>query len=82
MRYAFFLSLGIYILLLGAQCWALDSVHLRQRSALFAAREGPTVQAQAKVVSIPNWAPPSLMGLGVVFVIYSHTIPKWIRDNS
>ena len=81
MRYSFFMALGIYVLLLGAQCWAIDSVHFRKRDAFFAARGGTPAQVQAKEVSIPDWAPPSLMGLGVVLVIYSHTIPKWIKNG-
>ena len=76
MRYSFFLALGMYVLLLGAQCWAVDTVVLRNRKHFFAARGAPP----AREIVIPDWAPPSLMGLGVVLVIYSHTIPKWFRE--
>ena len=80
MRYSFFLALGIYLVLLGAQCWAIDAVVLRHHKHFFAGREGPPTEVQAKEIIIPNWAPPSLKGLGVVLIIYSITIPKWLRD--
>jgi hypothetical protein len=80
MRYSFFLALGMYVMLLGAQCWLLDSVVLRKRNHFFAGRAGPPAQVRATEIIIPDWAPSSLMGLGIVLVIYSHTIPKWLRN--
>lgn len=68
-------------MLLGAQCWVFDSVHLRKRDAFFAGRAGPRAQVLASDIVIPDWAPPSLMGLGIVLVIYSHTIPRWIQNG-
>ncbi len=76
---SFFLAVGIYIALLGAQCLGVQKFVLNsrepvaQQASLFT--QAPTVGPQ-KVVAPAQWAPWSLMSTGLVVCLYSFSIPK------
>lgn len=75
---SFFLAIGIYLMLFGAQTLAVDRVYLRLHDDppppgpfQSAAAEGPQ-----KEVSPAPWVPWSLLSGGAVVCLYSFTIPK------
>ena len=75
---AFFLGIGVYLMIAGAQCLAVDRVFWRA-----AAEPAPTVIPFQKVVAqkpkdFPPapWVPWSLLSTGAVVCLYSFTIPK------
>ena len=76
---SFFLAVGIYLMLFGVQCLAVDRVYLRLHDdppppgpfQLSTATEGPQ-----KEFDPPPWVPWSLLTGGAVVCLYSFTIPK------
>lgn len=80
---ALFLAIGVYLCLLGAQCLAIDQFVLKLReppvpSSNPFAGEKPGPQ---KVLRPPEWAPWSLMATGTVTIIYSFTLPRWVKGS-
>jgi hypothetical protein len=81
---ALFLSIGIFLILLGIQCLVFQQITLKAReeppvsTALF--DDTPAVGAQKKI-NPPAWAPWSLMASGAVVCLYSFTIPKRVAGN-
>jgi hypothetical protein len=79
---AFFLAIGISLVIIGAQCLVIDRVVLAngtapevsQNSGLFGAQT--TTGMGGKELTPPDWAPWSLMATGAVVIIYSFTVPK------
>ena len=81
---AFFLALGIFTVILGAECLVIDK-------AVLAARKEPEpgltvpfdldggASRQREIVP-PEWAPWSLMSAGAVTILYSFTIPKRVKE--
>jgi hypothetical protein len=80
---AFFLAVGVYLVLLGAQCLGVQKFVLKTRQPiaqqpqtqnyLFAPVQ-PKVGPQKELVP-PPWAPWSLMATGAVVCLYSFSIP-------
>ena len=72
---AFFLAIGIFACLVGAQCLAIDRAFLADRG---------TSQGSAKPavreLKPEEWAPWSFMAGGAVVMLYSFTIPKRVRE--
>ena len=82
---AFFLAIGAYLVLLGAQCLGIEklilNIHERaqEQADLFSPEEpkpGPKI-----VASPAPWTPWSLMSTGAVVCIYSFTIPSRIKKK-
>ena len=79
---AFFLAIGISLIIIGAQCLVLERVVLAhtpgdaevQTNAYVYDNQQPA--AGKKDITPPDWAPWSLMAAGAVVMIYSFTIPK------
>ncbi len=80
---AFFGTIGVFLIVLGAQCLVLDKAVLadfkepstpqEKVSSLFM----PTEQTvDAKIIQPPEWASWSLMSAGAVILLYSISIPK------
>lgn len=80
---AFFLAIGISLVIIGAQCLVVDRVVLahgapaevKQNVGLFGAPNNGS-SAGGKELTPPDWAPWSLMASGAVVIIYSFTVPK------
>ncbi len=80
---AFFLAIGISLVIIGAQCLVIDRVVLangapaeaRPTGTLFGTQTGSSAMG-GKVLTPPDWAPWSLMATGAVVIIYSFTVPK------
>jgi hypothetical protein len=76
---AFFLGIGVYLLILGLECLAVDRVTLRihddpaPQGTLFGIITPPVQQTQ---VSPAAWLPWTLLSTGTVVCLYSFTIPK------
>jgi hypothetical protein len=67
---AFFLAVGTYCCILGAEALALEKAVLKPQI-----REGQVV-APSREIRPPDWAPWSLLAGGSVVALYSFTIPK------
>jgi hypothetical protein len=76
---AFFLAIGISMLIIGGESLLVDSVVL-------AAKTGPETSAFGssppgpRVITPAEWFPWSLMAGGVVVIIYSYSIPRMITE--
>jgi hypothetical protein len=80
---AFFLAVGIYLCIIGAECLAVEKFELADDqpppspagpATLFGA--APTPIAVSRDVVPPEWAPWSLLSAGAVIILYSLTINK------
>ncbi|MEM1304639.1 MAG: hypothetical protein AAGG46_07065 [Planctomycetota bacterium] len=71
---SFFLAVGVFTLLVGAECLAVEQVTFKPKT------RGGQVVEPAKTVQTPPWAPWSLMGGGAVVVLYSFTLPKRVSE--
>ncbi len=75
---AFFLGIGIYLMIAGAECLAVDRVYLRstpEPAPTAMPFQKPAAQ-NAKVFPPAPWVPWSLLSTGAVVCLYSFTIPK------
>jgi hypothetical protein len=70
---ALFLAIGIYLMILGAECMVIDKAVM---AAPPPGELGLTQPTGPRDVVPPEWAPWSLMSAGAVVVLYSFTIPK------
>ena len=82
---AFFLAIGVSLIILGAEFLVVDKVTLHKAptkgSALATlATVTATEVTASKTYAPPDWSPWSLFSIGAVVVIYSFTIPKRVRD--
>ena len=82
---AFFLAIGAYLIILGAQCLGVQKFVLK-------VREPPKQEADAfgnedrkpgpqREVVPPDWAPYSLMSTGAVVCLYSFSIPTRVKGK-
>jgi hypothetical protein len=75
---AFFLAIGIYLIIFGLECLGVDRIYLKLRddppppASIFAS--APAI-GPAKQYSPAPWVPWSLMSSGAVVCLYSFTIP-------
>lgn len=75
---AFFLAVGIYGILLGAECLAIDKAVLAPRTDSSPGALFEQMAPSAREIVPPTWAPWSLISGGAVVVLYSFTLPnKW-----
>ncbi len=74
---AFFWAVGAFSIIMGIQCMVIDKAVLAKTESVKSAIPGvlPS-KVKKKEFTPPDWAPWSLLSLGVVTIIYSFTIPK------
>ena len=81
---AFFLAIGLSLIILGAEFLIVDQVILRHpRSAdatLAQVMDDSDRVASSKAFEPPDWFPWSLFSVGAIVMIYSFTIPKRVKD--
>jgi hypothetical protein len=81
---AFFLAIGVFIMIMGVQCLGVEKINLKIHEAPAPpsspfeseAKEGPQRQ-----LNPPPWAPWSLLSSGAVMCLYSFTIPRRVSGN-
>ena len=81
---AMFLALGLYTMILGAECLAVENVKLKLRDDPPPPQytwDTPPKEGPQKVLIPPRWAPWSLMSVGAVVCLYSFTIPRRLQGN-
>ena len=78
---AFFLALGIYACIFGAECMVIESYVMASESAvpaqqtsLFQASGSPTISTREW--KPPEWAPWSLLSTGAIVILYSLTLNR------
>ena len=82
---AFFLAIGVSLIILGAEFMAVEQVVLHELP-----KEGSAIDTIANITSTrvvaaktfapPEWIPWCLFSAGAVGGIYSFTIPKRVRE--
>lgn len=78
---AFFLSIGLFMILLGGQCLGVQKFTLKFREQPVVTEGGlldgtKVTPGAKKVITPPNWAPWSMMATGAVVCLYSFTLPR------
>jgi hypothetical protein len=78
---AFFLALGIYACIFGAECMVVESYVMAsesspppQQTSLFQPSTGPMVTKREW--RPPEWAPWSLLSTGAIVILYSLTLNR------
>ena len=85
---AFFLAVGVYLILLGAECLGVEKFVLKDRQPVVQQNQFPVlfgppqplVGPQRELVP-PPWAPWSLMSTGAVVCLYSFSIPHRFNNK-
>ena len=83
---AFFLAVGLFVALFGAQCLGVQKFVLKARRPILTPpdvvlrAETPQLGPKKEFVP-PPWAPWSLMSTGAVVCLYSFTIPSRINGK-
>ena len=72
---SFFLAVGAYCCLLGAEALAVERAVVKVSSDQFGQSAG------VREVVPPDWAPWSLMGGGAIVMLYSFTIPQRVNGG-
>ena len=80
---AFFLAIGIYMCIIGAECLAVERFELASKeiepsepspATLFGNAPGPI--GTSREIEPPEWAPWSLLSAGAVVILYALTINR------
>ena len=78
---SFFLAIGTYLLLLGAQCLTVEKVVLKIHEPSRAKADflgNRTIETgPARTLTPRDWVPWTLISTGAVTCLYSFTIPRW-----
>ena len=80
---ALFLGIGLYLMIAGAECLAVDRVFWRTTAQAVPAAipfQKPAAQKPADFPPAP-WVPWSLLSTGAVVCLYSFTIPARIGSK-
>jgi hypothetical protein len=78
---AFFLAIGIYMCILGAECLAVERFEMAQETAVEAAEGAtlfgsPPATRAARDIEPAEWAPWSFLSVGTVIILYALTINR------
>lgn len=77
---AFFLAVGICLLIVGAECLFIDRAYLEGERMLEPATWfTDAIFNQRRQMTPPAWAPFSMLAAGAVVLLYSFTIPRRVR---
>ena len=76
---SFFLAIGMFALVLGAECLVLDRAVLAPSKE--AGIEGFTerMAVSQREITPPEWAPWSMLSAGAVVILYSFTLPEKMK---
>jgi hypothetical protein len=79
---AFFLSIGVFLVIVGVECLAVEKVSLKFHEPPPPIATPFDTQAEKgprKNLNPPPWAPWSLMSSGIVVCLYSFTLPRRVK---
>ena len=81
---AFFLAMGISLIIIGAECLVVERVVLAGEAQSGIIKSEPfngnsKSTGKKRILSPPAWAPWSMISAGAVVIIYSFTIPARAR---
>jgi hypothetical protein len=76
---SFFLAIGIFSLILGAECLVLDRAVLAPSQANTVEGFAERMATSQREISPPEWAPWSLLSAGAVVILYSFTLPQKLK---
>lgn len=82
---SFFLAVGAFSMILGAECLICDKAILAANSevappGLLAGTSSSAQSVQRREIVPPEWAPWSLLSGGAVTMLYSFTIPQRVKN--
>ena len=75
MMRSFFLGVGLFVLILGLECMAIDQATVTNPQDSSGASAGPSLVT----VTPADWVPWTLVSAGAVTMLYSYTIPQKFR---
>jgi hypothetical protein len=81
---AFFLAIGVFLVILGVECLGVEKVQLRihdKPAAPVSPFDTEPAEGPPKLIIPPPWAPWSLLSSGAVMCLYSFTIPRRVSGN-
>jgi hypothetical protein len=81
---ALFLAVGVFVMVLGVECLAVETITLRIREkppAPVSPFDSEPKEGALRQLNPPPWAPWSLLSSGAVMCLYSFTIPRRVAGN-
>ena len=76
---AFFLAIGLCIVIAGLECLVVEKAYLYEQFQVRAGNFFSDPQFGRKEIVPPPWAPFTLIAAGVVVLLYSFSIAKRVR---
>jgi hypothetical protein len=77
---AFFLAVGLFICIVGAECLFVEKAVLASFiPSKQVATQAPDSQPKKRELVLPEWAPAALLAGGTLVIIYSFMIPRRFR---
>ena len=73
---AFFLAIGISLIIVGAECMVVHKAVLAGERSAATETSTTDVSVGSQEFKPPEWAPWSLIAGGAVIVLYSYSLPK------
>jgi hypothetical protein len=79
---AFFLAIGIYMCILGAECMTVEAFEMKGTPTNLDAAApatlfgGPATVTTGRIIRPPDWAPWSFLSTGTVIILYALTINR------
>ena len=78
---AFFLAVGLFACVIGAECMLIDqAIIITSADSAAVGPYGRTDTPTRRPITPPEWAPWSLLAGGAVVMIYSFTIPRRVKE--
>lgn len=77
---SFFLAIGIFALILGAECLVLDRAVLAPSQASTVEGFAERMATAQREITPPEWAPWSMLSAGAVVILYSFTLPEKLKS--
>lgn len=80
---AFFQAIGIFLCILGAECLAVEQAVLKIHDPPSGAISpfADDAVGPPKVFTPAPWHPWSMMATGAITIIYSFTLPRWVKKE-
>ena len=76
-----FQAIGIFLIIFGVECLAVEKAVLRLHDPPTSPFAGADAVGPAKVFTPTEWLPFSMMATGAITVIYSFTLPRWVKKE-